>query len=189
MLQEAARQAAFVDAGDAQDKAAKADARAAFRLERRANQAFVKADLDAREAHVRSVHAASQARRHELEAADLRVELTLAEKDKARRALAKSVAAMRVNKDIDAFEDSLARTAGGGGDAAGGGSGPEEKIKAYMAQKSRLQREADVHLARHAHALPACILCGCVHHLLRGRQRCGPHAAQVIPRYNLRCGG
>ena len=158
---EAVRQAAVAHAGDSTESAARSQARAAFRAERRASKAAVRAALEAQQRHVGAVHAAAQQRRHAMEAADLRVEMTLAEKDKARRKLATSVAAMRVNKEIDAFEDSLARS---GGSPTKEGSGSEGTgIKAYSTHKERMQRDANVRQSCHDHKIHAAGL-----HLAKG---------------------
>ena len=139
------RQAALVDACDAASAADKAAARALFRIERRTVKAAVRADMDTREEHVKAVHAASQARQFAMEGEDLRVETTVAAKAAARKALARSAAAVKVAKQIDTFEDRLARTAGGdSGDADVAPRGQEERIKAFLSDKERLQRDAQV---------------------------------------------
>lgn len=144
-MQESARQAAYVDAREAASAADKAAARALFRTERRAVKAAVRADMDAQEEHVKSVHAAAQARRHAMEAADLRVEMTIAEKAEARKELARSAAAVKVHKQIESFEENLARTTGGdGGDSGASPRGQEERIKAFLSEKERMQCDAQV---------------------------------------------
>lgn len=141
-MQEGQRQAAAVQAAEQAARANAAAARAAFRAERLSAHASVRASAEALDKHVRSVHDAAQKRRHMLEANDLRVERTLADKAAARKQLARDVAALDTRAAIDAFEEALTRQSGAA-EAEGSGQalGKETRIKAYMTEQQRMKQD------------------------------------------------
>jgi hypothetical protein len=149
-LQEAARQFALVEGLEKGASADKARAQAAFRGERRNQHAMVHGAMATLEAHVRAEHAASQARRHRLEAGDLQVEMTLAKKAAARRELARSVVAIDVRTGIEAFEMSLARTTDGGSEGPATEGLPamqtasRDRIMAFQVEQDRMEKDAKV---------------------------------------------
>lgn len=155
-MQEAVRQAAHAEAGEAFEAAAQSSGRSAFRKSRIVHKKSVHAQLEAFDARVADLHAASQARRHGMERTDLRVEHTLAETNAARRVVARSAAAAEAAAGINAFEINLRRVAQGGEDGDADALPPIGKtpydhmarIKQFLPQQARLQKEGEAYMER-----------------------------------------
>lgn len=121
--------------------------------------------------HVTKVHAAAQARHAAMHAEDVRIQQSLARKAAARKELVKAATALDVSRNIDAFEEKLARMAmgaGGPGNAGGGVAGADgassptikasdilppvgktpyehaQRIKQFLPDQERLKVEAEV---------------------------------------------
>lgn len=142
-MQEAARQQALADAQDKLAIAEKARAVAEFRKDCRAKYSAMKKQAGDLDTLVRTQHAASQRKQRQMEAADVRVETTLAQRAAARKELARLSVAKQVQSSIETFEVQLARTAdsgvAGSGERAGGDS-----IKASLSEQGRLEQQAKV---------------------------------------------
>lgn len=122
--------------------------RTAFRDQRRSCKAHTKAMLADFEAHVASMHFASQSKRHKMEAADLRVEMTLATKAAARRSLAQANVAKQVTSSIEAFEVNMATSRAGAAEGAAADVRDDgqqsNRLERYTVEKERMKFEAQV---------------------------------------------
>lgn len=130
-LQEGARQAALAEqAAEAAAAAAQAK-RSAFRASQLNHDKAVRMKAADFDQHVSKVHLASQVRHAAMHSADVRVQQSLAQKAAARKQLAQAATALDVTRNIDEFEEKLARMAvRGPGTGATGRVGGSPTIKA-----------------------------------------------------------
>eukprot|EP00892_Ulva_mutabilis_P002598 jgi/Ulvmu1/12339/UM089_0023.1 len=168
-VDEGARQAAMaVQAEAAAAAAAEAKSRE-FRATMLSHDKAVRSKAAEFDQHVAKVHASSQARHAAMHAEDARIQRSLARKAAARKQLAKAATALDVSRNIDAFEEKLARMAvgaAGQGRAGSGGDRTEsptikatdvlppvgktpyeqaQRIKQFLPDQERLKVEAEVY--------------------------------------------
>lgn len=122
-LQEGARQAVIAAQAEEAAAAARQAKRSDFRSTQLGHDKAMRTKAAEFDRHVSKVHAASQVRHAAMHAETARVQRSLAQKAAARKQLAKEAAALDVSRNIDTFEEKLARMAvGAPGTGAAAGS-------------------------------------------------------------------
>ena len=153
LLQACADLLAEAASGDTNEKAMKSSQRAKFRASRLENYHGLRADSQALNQLLNSQHRTTQQRKHHMEAQDLRVELTLAKKDGARREMQRAAAALEVSQNIEALEANLRRIATGDVGVVETlppiGKTPFDhmsRIKQFLPEKAKLQAEVEAYM-------------------------------------------